>query len=154
MYVSKWNIFWLTLIYLLCSNSFFQRVFIFINIFNIHDVFIKLFTPCVNIEDSVFILLHHSIAEVVKMESTKREKRLKQDLFRSDLFSALWVFMRSLLGLNRTPQFSLTRVTHIGRNGVLNREPRFRLLVVSSSFSQIRKPISFLSVMPTCSPPS
>ena len=65
------------------------------------------------------------------------------------LFSALQDFIRSLLGLKRTPQFSLMQVTQIGRTGVFSLDPRFNSCVFSSESFHIRKPISLRLVRPT-----
>ena len=64
------------------------------------------------------------------------------------LFSALWDFRRSILGLKRTPHWSLTQLTQIGRDGVLSREPTFRFLLTFPFSYQARNPISFLSEIP------
>ena len=56
----------------------------------------------------------------------KKRKKLNQVSGIStvrNLFSALWDFIRSSLGLNKTPQLLLMQVTQIGRTGVLNLEP-------------------------------
>lgn len=69
------------------------------------------------------------------------------------LFSAWYDLINSLLGLKSTPNCPLHLVIHMGRVGVLRREPKWNRLVVSSSCSQIRKPISFRVSIPRRSSP-
>ena len=67
------------------------------------------------------------------------------------LFSAWYDLINSRLGLNKTPTCSLHFVIHIGRRGVLSRDPKLCWAVLRSSLSYIRNPISFLWITPCLS---
>ena len=111
-------------------------------------------SSCVYGEDRLLTLLQLHVTVVIQLESGENRNRTRFFISSRYLFSALCDFIRSSLGLKRTPQLLLMQVTQIGRSGVLNLEPRLRRPVCSSSPSQTRNPMSVLPMIPTLSAPN
>ena len=141
-----------------CTKIIFALLVLWVLIITINNaVFSVTRPPGVNCQDCLLFLLHYCITVVIQMESGKTGKKLNQVSGISsvrNLFSALCDFIRSSLGLNKTPQLLLMQVTQIGRTGVLNLEPSLSNSVWSSSPSQTSNPISFLSTIPSLPSPN